>query len=402
MTKIHIIFAVAASLSISLPVYSQSSAHNQGKDFAKEMLDSKAPKPSKEQAKEFPYYTDKPSGKSSFGAGNLFDVGVKRITSCKTAEKQGDRMQDQECDAVNFLAKNPENRVKFQIPPNDPIFPVFRENADRAPSDGAQMGACKEITTEEPSKYSTQTCEDYLEPNQPICPIGDVINVADKQKYECSATVNPRQNVSCERLLTYSCTDYIDGCDAGGIIPGTWAGDMRTTFTPMDNGDYLLQFGTVGNNYWGGRNRIYDRTLVFEIDKKDKISKFELYDVHFDDWLYVSVNGVRVYNGSKGGDRLEVVTLTETDPDTGALYTYQMVQYCATCYANGEQSSSFKRRPRIDIRPHLKEGKNEIFTRTVVSGGGEATLFIHTRQFCEPICTPVWVSNCGTLEERSK
>lgn len=255
----------------------------------------------------------------------------------------------------------------------DPMFQRMGEvEANAASITGAMQGdysSCQPVALETPYPPTTEAC------------------------YENRLA----ENHTCSRILVVACDPETDGCDAGGIVPGSWAGDMKVALTPADNGNFILQFGTIADNYWGGYGVVYDRTLTFEITDADLITKFELTRAAFDDWLLVKVNGTVVYVGPYGGDRLEVVT-----NDTG-WFQLKQVQYCETCFGSPELSTSWNKSPNVDLTPYLVEGPNTIFMRTVVAGGGEGAIQITTRQKCPRDCHDTWDdSQCATLQARSQ
>ncbi|WP_127476707.1 hypothetical protein [Sulfurivermis fontis] len=205
------------------------------------------------------------------------------------------------------------------------------------------------------------------------------------------------ENQTCSRKLVVACDPETDGCDAGGIVPGSWAGDMKVALMPGSNGDFILQFGTIADNYWGGYGAVYDRTLNFEITDANLINKFILTRAAFDDWLLIKINDTTVYVGPYGGDRLEVVT------SEGGWFQIKQVRYCATCYGSPELGTSWNFALNVDLKPFLREGPNTIFMRTVVAGGGEGAIQITTRQKCPRNCHDTWDdSQCSTLQARSQ
>lgn len=258
---------------------------------------------------------------------------------------------------------------------------------------------------------------------------------------------------TCSQVLKASCQPLagLDGCDQGGIIPGSWAGDMATSFSADGNGDFTLSFGTFADNYWGGWGATYDRTLSFQIKDPEIISKFMLSRASFDDWLMLQVNGAVVYVGPRGGNQLSVVnrrlTVNELSPRSCRPYSdeytsgwlcgtpaydweygttltntsyYQscssisggwscstpdpnngLVQYSDTGFGSPELRTNWNIALSIDIRPHLKVGTNVIFMRTIVAGAGEGAIQFKTRQFCPRICNATWENQCSSHERRS-
>jgi hypothetical protein len=72
-----------------------------------------------------PNYTTGAKESSLFeqGRGALFGPGKGKITNCATGPKADSSYHQQECDVVNFLAKNPQHRPKIVIDKNtDPLL----------------------------------------------------------------------------------------------------------------------------------------------------------------------------------------------------------------------------------------------------------------------------------------
>jgi len=231
---------------------------------------------------------------------------------------------------------------------------------------GGEYSGCETVTVETPRPGTTEICQE----NRAL------------------------ETRSCTRRLVVACDPERDGCDPGGIVPGSWSGDMRVSLTAAGGGNFILQFGVRGDNYWnGGAGRVFDRTLTLEISDADLVSRFALTRASFDDWILVKVNGQTVYVGPYGGDRLELVR----------RWRFLRVRYCDNCYGSPELSTSWNRRLNIDLRPWLRTGTNTIFMRTIVGGGGEGAIQITTRQKCPRECRDTWdESQCAALQARTQ
>lgn len=257
--------------------------------------------------------------------------------------------------ATYFLSTNTRPRV--QLSSSDPIFRV-----GNAMGNEALLASGTAVGCELPVYRSTYDSEKI---------------------YTCSESVSTYVS-SCRKQAAVECVAQPAdaGCDAGGIVTTSWAGDMSTSYTPDGTGSYTLQFGTVGNNYWGGG--VYDRTLVFQVTNMDVITKFILTRAAFDDYILVSVNDNVVYVGPYGGDRLEAT-------DWG-------VRYSEAGYGSWELSTEWNQYPNVDVKKHLKLGENKIFVRTMVGGKGESAVLFSTRQKCPAICQMKWSDYCGAHE----
>lgn len=206
--------------------------------------------------------------------------------------------------------------------------------------------------------------------------------------------------LTCQRILTTACDPAKDGCDLGGIVPTSIEADMAFNWQGDGTGNFILTFGTIADNYWGGWGAIYDRSLQFEITDVASITRFALTRAAFDDWLLVSVNGAVVYVGPYGGDRLEVEEVcTGWDWDTNQCSRYsKRVRYGANSTSGPELSTNWNFNLNVDLRSYLKNGSNTIFMRTVVAGNGEGAIQITTRQLCPRNCRDSWNNQCAAYE----
>jgi len=361
------------------------------------------------------------------GDGDPRTPGGARVSECASVT-YADAKQQAECDAINDLANNRSTRPPLIIVPADPILvqgaTVKADPAAVAGAFGGAYGECTTTTVTQPATYEEEICNEFK-------------------------TLGTQY---CSRVLIVTCDPQQDGCDQGGIVPNSWQGDMVTSFTPDGAGNYILQFGTIANNYWSGWGAIFDRTLTFDIQDLQLITLFELTRAAFDDWLLVKVNGTTVYVGPYGGDRLEIYSpppvfepsstrlcqQTWTD-DFGASWQCQdktawwsdsasnviyyamcsaitdgwsctpndiktgWVQYCATCFGSPELSTSWDKNLSIDIKQHLLNGTNTVFMRTIVAGKGEGAIQIKTRQLCPLNCHDQWDdSQCALLDARTQ
>lgn len=388
---------------------------NQGKGAAARQVNAAA------AAGALPYYgTTAPESANFQGGRQLIGAaGTGKQIDCQTRQA-GSGFEQQECDAVNFMSKNPTSRPKFTL--DQKTDPVLTGSRSVIQQPGAVPGA------------STQQCR-----------VERIRNPATYLGETCTET-QTLENLSCKRVLQVLCDAQRDGCDQGGIVPNSWAGDMATSLTPDGSGNYILQFGTIANNYWSGWGAVYDRHLSFSLQDVKLITRFALTRAAFDDWLMVKVNDQLVYVGPRGGDRLEIYSplpvleaanqrscssywdetgsgwqcantgdgsnavsypsctamaggwsCTPGDGQTG------MVRHCADCFSGPELKTSWDLGLDIDLRPHLRNGSNQLFMRTIVAGRGEGAVQLTTRQLCPRNCREQWDnSQCAALELRAR
>jgi hypothetical protein len=151
--------------------------------------------------------------------------------------------------------------------------------------------------------------------------------------------------------------------------------DMAMSWVPGGNGTYSLYLGTIADNYWGwGWGKTYDRSMSFNISNKDWYTNFTLAGAWFEDWLLVQVNGVTVYVGPYGGDRLEVID--PGDDGESDRYYRVSVQVYENFRWHVETRGDWYFGLNVDLRPYLRSGQNTIFMRTVVAGWGEGAIRI--------------------------
>ncbi len=423
-----------------------------------------------------PGYNTTPSQTQYFqgGRGSTVGPGTARVTGCTS-------QSDVECQAVNLLQQGPTTRPQFNIGNNDPLVGRARSLTGNA---SAQVGdifstydTCKTTTKTIDPVFETQVCNEFATNENVTCKMGQEVVVDPDYLYKCLETIQSQANrtctvgrvvqvdadynyqcqqspkkvdtLTCNKTLIVTCDPLADGCENGGIVPGSTQGDMRVWFGLWGGGTYAMEFGTFGDDYWRGWGAIYDRTLTFNIANKDSITQFTLQNASFDDWLWVKINNNTVYVGPYGGDRLEIYSpppvfessstrvCKEVYDDWGTSWicydnrwdelgysnqtSYQsctavaggwnctpsdyrtgMVQYCATCFRGPELKTSWNIGLNVDLRPYLTNGSNTIWMRTIVAGAGEGAIRILARMACPRNCYDNWDNQCQNLELRSQ
>ncbi|MCE1021185.1 hypothetical protein LU640_26860 [Pseudomonas monteilii] len=381
-------FSTQSLLTLAAALVLSSTAgadpHSEGTELGKSNLSKLSSNVTSSNAKAMPFYTDTPSQSSQFGSTSLFNVGTARINSCKTEPDGTDQIANQECDAVNFLAKNPYERVKVDVDENDPIISGIGEIINNAkPGDITENCGTKTTTT--PDIYSTEVCNIYNLSEEKYCSMGQVVDVDAKANFQCNVTHNAVERVACDKYLTMVCEPPIVGCDNGGIVPGSTQADMYTSWTLANsNGTYALQFGSIGDNYW--KAGMYDRSLEFKVKDPNQLSEFVLASISFDDYIIIKLNGNFIYSGPVGGTSLEIVN-GKVDVGDGVLRRLDL-----------ERNNTVK--PNINLVPYLVSGTNRLETRTAVGGTGETYITINARMLCNGPCTEKWTDQCSALNAR--
>jgi hypothetical protein len=101
------------------------------------------------------------------GRGDTVGPGVARVSTCSSVTPDSDPIKRQECEAVNFLARNPDIRPQFSITGNDSMIlgaKSARANAESAfQSIGIAGGTgsstqCQTRTETTPAQFITETC----------------------------------------------------------------------------------------------------------------------------------------------------------------------------------------------------------------------------------------------------
>ncbi|WP_432263231.1 hypothetical protein [Cupriavidus sp. TMH.W2] len=230
--------------------------HSDGLTFGKGQLDKLNGNVTSQNAKDAPFYTDKPPQAGSFGGSSLFDVGVGRINTCKTAVHGPDGVANQECDAVNFLAKNPQNRIKVDVKPNDPILKGIEDTINNAKPGGINDNGCIQKTTTTPDQHSTEVCNEYNVRNDQICTMGQVVQVDAQSNYLCNKNFSQYEPRSCAIDTTCNVTSSQLTCSPATFLckPGA---DACCSFVISCNGD-----GSANVNYNDCCGKNYQTTAV--------------------------------------------------------------------------------------------------------------------------------------------
>lgn len=304
---------------------------------------------------------------------NLMTMGVSEINRCANYKPTGDPVADQQCAGVNYLAnRNPSGQYIVQS--NDPMLmsqSLSLEAANETTSPGA---TCVPVTVTTPGTYETVKC------SQTSIPIP----------------------VLCMKTAQVYC-DRTSGCDQGGIVSNSWSGDMYTAWYPSGDGDYFLQFGTIGDNYWCSGAGVFDRTLTFTIKDASLVNKFVMDHAWFDDWLWVTVNGKDIYNSyiDVGHQTIQQTCTDEWGNSYDCSYSnFGVRNKDGVVIGPPERSTSWNLNAWGDGLPYLQEGTNTIFVRTIVSGCGESAIRIRTRQFCP--CTVTWDDGCQMAQQATQ
>ena len=220
---------------------------------------------------------------------------------------------------------------------------------------------CKVKKHESGFKLKTE-CDEYYDVKYNNCAIDQVVEIDPKYTYQCTKKRDDAVKTCFDDIVSIKCKQQSD-CDKGGIISASVTSDMKFEYTKPD-----LTIGTIADGYWGGICQTYDRVTEFEIKNKDKVKEFMLTEVGFDDHIWITLNGDTIYVGPYGGEKVEVVNWRVENGKS------RLACELKTNWHFGNLN--------IDLRSKLKEGKNTLFMRVIVSGNGEGWMKIKARQHC--------------------
>jgi hypothetical protein len=267
----------------------------------------------------------------------LLQAGAELLMTCMSG---GEGPNDQlRCEAVRMLMNAKEKKAAREelVKPDDPLVlmrdMIAKDPAAIAGNWAGEYSDCEETTVDIGGDFEYRVCSDVipiggveedvctlgenviLDPgtlyqcNRTIaqlgagqCSVGNLMNMDAAQTYQCGLKPENRETVPCETTRMVSLEDKC----LDQAITGVQA-DMESSLTAKGGGEYLLTFGRKGRGYWnGGEGTVFDRTLTFTINNLQAIGVFSAFKVEYDDWLQIKVNGVQVFNGPNGGDRLEI------------------------------------------------------------------------------------------------
>lgn len=399
-------FALSAAVAQSMSVTdAKASGGTFGKTYGGTPINNNIK--SADPATVAPGYTGEPAETGLFmgGAGETTGPGGTKVAGCSPKT-------DVECQAVNLLKDGKMSRPSFTIHNSDPDVSKARA---LVANPGTQVGdlfttytSCTKDTTESPAEYKTVTCEDYLTADPVTCAMKRIVEVQKTYNYQCDKSQKTLVNQKCNRTLLVTCDPPGDGCNSGGIVPGTASGDMTVWFGDVGGGNYALRFGTFADDYWNNCAGIEMRTLTFDIADKDQLTQFSLAHVAWDDYILIKLNGTIIYSGPDGGNTLYnyrtkigkfTVNRVCTDSDQYGLVGATGGDFPFTCHHNAspERSTSWNNWPWADLKPLLVNGTNTISFNVVACGGGEGAMEIYTRMKCPAVCHDNWDDKCAGL-----
>lgn len=197
------------------------------------------------------------------GKGQLTGPGIGKMQSCGSYTPGSDKIANQECEAVNFLARNPQVRPQFNITKNDPMI-IGAKNARNSAESffqaiGIDGGAgsssqCTTRTETTPAQYTTETCSSAKEIGTQQCTMGRVINIDTDANFQCEETINAYESLKCRRGSSVT-------VGFGQCTPGAWLGRVAYVDCSWCVDPYMamnIYCGSDGRSYRVNPYRSYD------------------------------------------------------------------------------------------------------------------------------------------------
>lgn len=239
MRKVWMTLALCASLN-AYAEEAMTGAFNDGKELGSTSKDENFSEITTNTAKKvIPAYGQNAPESAYFqgGNGNTSGLGLAKLQACETNGSSGTAVQRQECEAVNFLAKNPNVRPQLNISKNDALIKKTRDIQGSAEDIFGSIGqggntACVTKTVTTPAQYETNTCINLSEAEAQQCTMGREIDINADSNFQCKQTINTYESYSCNKRVTVSAT------------PGS---TTTTTQTVCDSGNFVA-YGSNGRD----------------------------------------------------------------------------------------------------------------------------------------------------------
>lgn len=243
-----------------------TSQHDAGIDFAKSQLDKSAGNVNQNNAKSAPFYNPNPKQASGFASTDIFGIGSSRINECKTEGKGTDKLANQECEAVNFLAKNPDNRKRFQLSSNDPAVLAGRSAINNAKKDMFSDNGCVLKTTTTPNQYRIESCNEYNPVSAMNCVMGCEVVVNSNSNFMCDVTLNALEQVNCNRGVSPVFASYPQSwsVNRGSEVPQWSARTFDMSINIEGIPDYFALDNYIVDNFgqlWINDNLVFQNVI---------------------------------------------------------------------------------------------------------------------------------------------
>lgn len=321
-----------------------TSKHEAGIEFAKSQSDKSAANVNQNNAKNTPFFNPNPKQAAGFVSTDIFGIGSSRITECKSEAKGSDKVANQECEAVNFLAKNPDNRKRFQLSSNDPAVLAGRSAINNAKKDMFSDNGCVLKTTTTPSQYRIESCNEYNPVSAMNCVMGREVVVNSSSNFMCDATLNALEQVNCNRGVNPVFASYPQSwsVNRGSEVPewSTRTFDMSISIEGVPD-QFTLDSYTVDNygQLWINDNLIY-QNIIPSLAGDLRYSYFATTTQQWCGDLY-----------GDGGYGCEMRTANDFYFRDGRISSYHDDNCNAGCRGLN---------PGINVTPYLRQGYNKI------------------------------------------
>lgn len=167
------------------------------------------------------------------GQGQIAGPGIGKMQECAGYAPGSDKIANQECEAVNFLARNPQIRPQFNITKNDPMVLGAKNARNNAASFFQSIGInggtgsstqCTTRTETTPAQYTRETCSSVKELGTQQCTMGRTVNIETDANFQCDQTVNAYENLSCDdSTLACTVTGVKLQCASTSTLCASWA-----------------------------------------------------------------------------------------------------------------------------------------------------------------------------------
>jgi len=146
------------------------------------------------------------------GNGSTQAPALNKITSCANDPANPDKFLQQNCDAINLMAKNPSTRPQFQLT-NDPMFAKTRAIEANSSTlaanalgfvDQNAIGAFTGCTTQNqttPATQAIEVCHEGSTDSSQTCRIGRSVVVSANTNYQCDKTTNTYLPQTCDKTV---------------------------------------------------------------------------------------------------------------------------------------------------------------------------------------------------------
>lgn len=278
------------------------------------------------------------------------------------------------------LNANDLNNAKFGDYSNNESADFINKSYSTRPKyDTTQLGNIvdntKYIQNNSQSVVNQNYCDPYNDIEYKIC-------------YKYTGLNNCQNNniKNCLTNINFQCTAYESGCTTSGIELSSLPSDLNWTY----NGNTgILVIGKRGDNYWSGTCLVVDKTIEFNISNLDLVEMFTLNRAIFDDYMSITLNNNLVYVGPHGGTKLEVIGKV----GLGGLKRKVVVDY-GTGQSSCELSTIWNQYINKNLKNYLKNGKNTLKMRVIVSGTGQGSMEFYLKNRCCKEYTEQWTSVC--------